>query len=86
MSPLHPLNVLYQLTLMNEEAIGEVRDDLIEKLSPLYLLPYIKNEDRVLYHAVEQKHSPEWRIYAQQSNKRPAPNLGSGPSFLCINN
>ena len=70
MSPLHPLNVLYQLTLMNEEAIGEVRDDLIEKLSPLYLLPYIKNEDRVLYHAVEQKHSPEWRVYAQQSNKR----------------
>ena len=70
MSPLHPLNVLYQLTLMNEEAVGEVRDDLIEKLSPLYLLPYIKNEDRILYHAVEQKHSPEWRIYAQQSNKR----------------
>lgn len=70
MSPLHPLNVLYQLTLMNEESIGEVRDDLVEKLSPLYLLPYIKNEDKVLYHAVEQKHSPEWRIYAQQSNKR----------------
>lgn len=70
MSPLHPLNVLYQLTLLDEDAVGEVRDDLVEKLSPLYLLPYIKNEDRVLYHAVEQKHSPEWRIYAQQSNKR----------------
>lgn len=70
MSPVHPLNVLYQLTLMNEEAVGEVRDDLVEKLSPLYLLPYVKNEDKVLYHAVEQKHSLEWRIYAQQSNKR----------------
>lgn len=70
MSPLHPLNVLYQLTLIEEDAVGEVRDDLVEKLSALYLLPYIKNEDRVLYHAVEQKHSPEWRIYAQQSNKR----------------
>lgn len=70
MSPLHPLNVLYQLTLMAEDAVGEVRDDLVEKLSPLYLLPYIKNNEKVLYHAVEQKHSPEWRIYAQQSNKR----------------
>lgn len=70
MSPLHPLNVLYQLSLLREQNVGEVRDNLIEKLSPLYLLPYIKDADKNLYHAVEQKHSPEWRIYAQQANKR----------------
>lgn len=70
MSPLHPLNVLYQLSLLEEQNVGEVRDNLIEKLSPLYLLPYIKDSDKNLYHAVEQKHSPEWRIYAQQANKR----------------
>lgn len=70
MSPLHPLNVLYQLTLLEEQSIGEVRDNLIEKLSALYLLPYIKDADKNLYHAIEQRHSPEWRIYAQLANKR----------------
>ena len=70
MSPLHPLNILYQLTLLEEKNVGEIRDNLVEKLSPLYLLPYIKDADKTLYHAIEQQHSPEWRIYAQLANKR----------------
>lgn len=70
MSPLHPLNVLYQLTLLQEKNVGSVRDNLIEKLSALYLLPYIKDANKTLYHAIEQRHSPEWRIYAQLANKR----------------
>ena len=70
MSPLHPLNVLYQLTLLQEKNVGDVRDNLIEKLSALYLLPYIKDGNKTLYHAIEQRHSPEWRIYAQLANKR----------------
>ncbi len=70
MSPLHPLNVQYQLMLLEEEGIEEVRDDLIKKLSPLYLLPYIKDKNKNLYHTVEQNISPEWRVYAQYSNKR----------------
>lgn len=70
MSPLHPLNVLYQLTLLEEKNVGQIRDNLLEKLSALYLLPYIKDADKTLYHAIEQRHSPEWRIYAQLANKR----------------
>ena len=70
MSPLHPLNVVYQLTLLQEKNVGSVRDNLIEKLSALYLLPYIKDANKTLYHAIEQRHSPEWRIYAQLANKR----------------
>lgn len=70
MSPLHPLNVLYQLELLKEEHVGETRESLVEKLSPLYLLPYLKDSNKNLYHAVEQSHSPEWRVYAQISNKR----------------
>lgn len=75
MSPLHPLNVLYHLALIEEMAVGDVRTDLVEKLSPLYLLPYIKYkeincEDVALYRAVEQEEVPEWRLYAQQSDKR----------------
>ena len=70
MSPLHPLNVIYQLSLLQEKGVGNVRDQLIEKLSALYLLPYIKDRDKNLYHAVEQRHSPEWRFYTPLTNKR----------------
>ena len=70
LSPLHPLNVLYQLMLIEEKQVGEIRDNLVEKLSSLYLLPYLKDSDKSLYYAVEQRHSPEWHLYAQTSNKR----------------
>jgi len=69
MSPVHPLNVIYQIHLLQEINIGEVKDRLVEKLTPLYLIPFIR-KNRNLYHAVEQKHSPEWRFYAPVANKR----------------
>lgn len=70
MSPLHPLNVMYQISLLNEEEVGSIRDNLIEKLTPLYLVPFIKDTNKNLYQAIEQKYAPEWRYYAPISNKR----------------
>ena len=70
MSPLHPLNVLYQLKLVNEQDVGSVRDNLVEKLTPLSLIPFIKDTEKKLYHAIEQKQAPEWRYYAPISNTR----------------
>lgn len=70
MSPLHPLNVQYQLTLLQEKKVGEAKDQILEKMTPLNLLPYIRDEERRLYHGIEQKDAPEWRFYAQTSNKR----------------
>jgi len=70
MSPVHPLNVLYQLNLLDEVAVGDVRENLVERLTALYLLPFVKDSEKSLYHAIEQKHSPEWRFYAPTSNKR----------------
>lgn len=70
MSPLHPLNVQYQLTLLREKKVGEAKDQILEKMTPLNLLPYIRDEKRRLYHGIEQKDAPEWRFYAQISNKR----------------
>ena len=70
LSPLHPLNVLYQLNLIEEKQVGKIRNNLVEKLSSLYLLPYLKDPNKNLYYAVEQKHSPEWHFYARVSNKR----------------
>lgn len=70
MSPLQPLNVMYQLRLLEEQGVGEVRDVLVERLTPLYLIPYLYDEDKILFHAVEQKDAPEWRIYAPFADKR----------------
>ena len=70
MSPLHPLNVMYQIKLLDEQEIGSVRDNLVEKLSPLYLIPFIKDKEKTLYQAIEQKVAPEWRYYAPITNKR----------------
>ena len=70
MSPLHPLNVLYQLNLLEEKNVGDVREALVERLTPLYLIPYIYNSEKQLYHAIEQKDAPEWSIYAPFFDKR----------------
>ncbi len=70
MSPVHPLNVMYQIALLDEEEVGAVRDNLIEKLTALYLIPFIKDTNKNLYQAIEQKYAPEWRYYAPISNKR----------------
>ncbi|NBK93882.1 hypothetical protein D5278_18260 [bacterium 1XD21-13] len=70
MSPLNPMNIMYQLELLKEDSVGTVRDKLVEKLTPLYLLPYLRDANKVLYHAVEQKHSPEWREYAPVTQRR----------------
>lgn len=70
MSPVHPLNIMYQIELLKEEDVGAVREKLIEKLTALYLIPFIKDSDKNLYQAIEQKYAPEWRYYAPVSNKR----------------
>lgn len=70
MSPLQPLNVLYQMMLLNEQKVGEVRENVIDKLTALFLIPFIKNTTKKLYQAIEQRHSPEWRLYAPIVNKR----------------
>ena len=41
MSPVHPLNIMYQIELLKEEDVGAVREKLIEKLTALYLIPFI---------------------------------------------
>ncbi|MDO5327680.1 MAG: hypothetical protein Q4G00_13290 [Clostridia bacterium] len=37
------------MMLIDEKKVGEIRDNLVEKLSSLYLLPYLKNSDKSLY-------------------------------------
>ncbi|WNJ17164.1 DNA phosphorothioation-dependent restriction protein DptH [Pontibacter sp. G13] len=69
-SPLHPLNVAYQLALYDDVGGIELNEVLVEKLSPLNLLPYIKwynpsdSNEPLLYGAKENDHSLEWLYYS----------------------
>lgn len=63
LSPLHPLNVAYQLQL--NEVIGQqdVYNAILKKLSPLNLVPHLEIESGKVYIPVETMHSPEWLYY-----------------------
>ncbi len=62
-SPVHPLNVMYQLHIRQEVGLGNARDDVINRLTSANLLPYIKGDQQTIYEIVEQDESPEWRYY-----------------------
>jgi len=62
-SPLHPLNIVYQLHLNQIIKEEQVYDAILKKLSPLNLVPNIEIENGKLYTPVESTHSPEWLYY-----------------------
>lgn len=62
-SPVHPLNVMYQLQIRQELGLGSVHDDIVNRLTSANLLPYIKDDQQTIYEIVEQDESPEWKYY-----------------------
>ncbi|MBM6859978.1 DUF87 domain-containing protein, partial [Clostridium saudiense] len=70
LTPLHPLNIAYQLHLNTEVGTDSISEDVIKKLTSTYLLPYIQNSDDKLYVPMEQHHSPEWKYYVDESLPR----------------
>lgn len=70
LTPLHPLNLVYQLHVNNAISNEEVEEDIIKKFSSTYLLPYILESDDKLYIPMEQNHSPEWKYYVDEKLPR----------------
>ncbi|WP_252238209.1 DNA phosphorothioation-dependent restriction protein DptH [Clostridium sp. VAP51] len=69
-SPLHPLNIAYQLHINNAIDDDTLDDDMIKKFTSTYLLPYINVGDERLYIPMEQNHSPEWKYYVDDKLPR----------------
>ena len=46
-TPLHPLNIAYQLKMVGETEDEELNDEIIRKFTSTYLLPYICEEDKL---------------------------------------
>lgn len=71
-SPLHPLNVAYQILLSREadDMKHEIREEILKKLCSDNLMPIIRNEKGKLCTIFEQKHSPQWTYYYQSDIKK----------------
>lgn len=69
-TPLHPLNIVYQLHINEQLKNEEIEDEIIKKINSTYLMPYVKQSDKSLYIPMEQNHSPEWKYYVDDKLPR----------------
>ena len=68
-TPFHPLNLKYQLTLLEERGIECTTDIVMDRLNSVNLLPYIQRSKKV-YKVSDQLYSQEWKYYAPVENKK----------------
>lgn len=71
-SPLHPLNLAYQLQLNEDLKNEEVYSAVLKRLSPFNLVPYIEGKPNEIYIPIESSHSPEWLYYTVYLNSKQA--------------
>jgi DNA phosphorothioation-dependent restriction protein DptH len=71
-SPLHPLNLAYQLQLNEDLKNEEVYNAVLKRLSPYNLIPYIEGKPNEIYIPIESSHSPEWLYYTVYLNSKQA--------------
>ncbi|MGL6131176.1 MAG: type IV secretion system DNA-binding domain-containing protein [Fusobacteriaceae bacterium] len=69
LTPLHPLNVLYQLEIQKEINEEELNQNIAKHLKSSNLLPYLYKEQNSLYKVFEQNFAMEWKIYSEESSK-----------------
>jgi DNA phosphorothioation-dependent restriction protein DptH len=69
LTPFHPLNLRYQLMLLEEKGIEYATDIVMERLNSINLLPYIQKSKRI-YKVSDQLYSQEWKYYAPVENKK----------------
>ena len=70
LTPVHPLNMAYQLHIDQEISNEKVDENIIKKFNSTYLLPFITDREDEMYVPVEQNHSPEHKIYVNEKLPR----------------
>ncbi|MGG0176415.1 DNA phosphorothioation-dependent restriction protein DptH [Gottfriedia acidiceleris] len=78
LTPLHPLNVAYQVVINEEINNEEIESQILDRLHPYNLLPYIYGENNSIYRPVTNKDAWEWTTY--QSIKKVT--VGQSNEFL----
>ena len=69
LTPFHPLNVAYQISLTKENGIKDASDVIIDRLTSINLLPYLKRKKNI-YRVSDKVNSLEWKYYAPLRNKK----------------
>ncbi|MGM0409822.1 MAG: DNA phosphorothioation-dependent restriction protein DptH [Bacillota bacterium] len=67
LSPLHPLNLIYQLKINEELDQEHVRSKILDQLTPKNLLPYIIQDNKKMK-PVSQNYAKEWLVYEEINN------------------
>lgn len=70
LTPLHPINVAYQVMINEIIYKEEVEENILKLLSSRYLMPYVYKNRDLLYKVIDQKHSPEWTYYVDHKMSR----------------
>ncbi len=63
-TPLHPINIAYQLMAMQTLSDEKITQQIAERLGATNILPYLKKNKEELYAPIGQSHSPEWIYYS----------------------
>lgn len=69
-SPLHPINLSYQIELNKLIGGQELQDELLKTLRGTFLVPHVRYENDKLYKATEQSDSYEWATYVDYNLPR----------------
>jgi DNA phosphorothioation-dependent restriction protein DptH len=64
-TPLHPLNVAYQLYLNDRLDNEEIYDAILKRLNPKNLVPFLRGDLNKIYTPIDSDDSPEWLYYTE---------------------
>jgi DNA phosphorothioation-dependent restriction protein DptH len=71
-TPLHPLNVAYQLLINDKLKNEDVYNAILKRLNAYNLVPYLQGKNDEIYLPIESSHSPEWLSYTTHLNSKQA--------------
>ncbi|GAA0492767.1 hypothetical protein GCM10008986_18950 [Salinibacillus aidingensis] len=68
LTPLHPLNVAYQIAFHEQISGEQLEHHILDRLRPNNLLPYVFGNQDELYRPIIQHHASEWVVYEPLKN------------------
>ncbi len=73
-SPLHPINIAYQLNLNGQLKQEEIYNAILKRLNPSNLIPYIELQKNKVFTQIDSIDTPEWISYSKmQDSEQAAP-------------
>lgn len=78
LSSLSPLNIAYQLEINNQCSDEVLKENILERLIPNNLLPFMVDDNDVLYKPIYQSEAHEWIFYEKSEDV----SIGTTNAFL----